>query len=253
MENSLKGIKEQEENRHDQSTKQDIAGAHSLSTRQILATNLRCLMRSQPSIDTQQKLADQSGVGQPTIGRILREESDAGISTVESLAKPFRLEARNLLDSELFDQLNRTGAYGKSITDLPTFVPLIQWELAAEIERGCDSLILHKAEAWFNSPYAHSARAFCLEVKGLRMWPEYRDGEIILVDPEIEACHNDDIVISNSAQSPKTTFKRLQITEDEVYLTSLNKDFPRHTTEMTATSRICGVVIGSWMRRHLHR
>lgn len=85
------------------------------------------------------------------------------------------------------------------------------------------------------------------------MWPEYRDGEIILVDPEIEASHNDDIVISSSAQSLKTTFKRLQITEDEVYLTSLNRDFPRCTIEMTPTSRICGVVIGSWMRRHPHR
>ncbi|MBC8786553.1 LexA family protein [Pseudomonas fluorescens] len=220
-----------------------------LSIRQILANNLKYLMASNPNLDTQQKLASKSGIGQPTIGRTLREESDPGISTVHSLAMAFKIEAQDLLDSGLIDRLKGEGSNVSSGQGLYDPVPLISWVAAGMLDESFDLLETHDAEEWLQCPYAHSSSAFCLQIKGLSMWPEYRDGEIILVDPSVEARHNSDVVIRTPEPDRKTTFKRLQITEDGIYLMAINPDFPDRYMQMPEDTKICGVVTGSWMRR----
>lgn len=220
-----------------------------LSIRQILANNLKYLMASDANLDTQQKLAAKSGIGQPTIGRALREESDPGISTVHSLAKAFKIEAQDLLDAGLIDRLKGEGSNVSSGHGLYNPVPLISWVAAGMLDESFDLLEKHDAEEWLQCPYSHSSSSFCLQIKGLSMWPEYRDGEIILVDPEVEARHNSDVVIRTPEPDRKTTFKRLQITEDGVYLMAINPDFPDRYIQMPEETKICGVVTGSWMRR----
>ncbi|MCY1359772.1 Peptidase S24-like protein [compost metagenome] len=79
------------------------------------------------------------------------------------------------------------------------------------------------------------------------MCPEYRDGEIIQVEPEITAVHGDDVV----ARTPEgeVTFKRLQITEDGQYLMAVNPEFPNRIIKVPEGTVICGVVTGSWIKR----
>lgn len=220
-----------------------------LSIRQILANNLKYLMASNHNLDTQQKLASKSGVGQPTIGRTLREESDPGITTVASLARAFKLEAQELLDAGLIDKLKGSDSNVSSGHGLYDPVPLISWVTAGMLDESVDLLITNDAEEWLQCPYAHSSSSFCLQINGLSMWPEYRDGEIILVDPEIEARHNSDIVVRTPEPDQKTTFKRLQITEDGPFLLALNPDYPNRILHMPEGTKICGVVTGSWMKR----
>lgn len=126
-------------------------------------------------------------------------------------------------------------------------VPLIAWVAAGN---WCDSPDNHQpgdAEEWLDCPFPFSDSAFCLAVVGDSMWPEYREGEYILVDPALDAVHGDDVV----AREPdgKHTFKRLQITPEGTYLLALNPDHPNRKIEIPPDTRICGVVTGSWMRR----
>ena len=79
------------------------------------------------------------------------------------------------------------------------------------------------------------------------MSPEYRTGEILLVEPELAAMHNDDVVVRTP--DGQVTFKRLQITEDGTYLLALNPEFPNRILHMPADTAICGVVTGSWIKR----
>lgn len=103
------------------------------------------------------------------------------------------------------------------------------------------------AEEWLESPWAHSAEAFCLTVRGISMYPDYRDGEIIMVEPGLRAEHGDDVI----ARTPdgEVTFKRLQISEDGQYLLAVNPDFPDRIIRVPEGTVICGVVVGSWIRR----
>jgi len=220
-----------------------------LSTRRILANNLKYLMSSSQNLNTQKKLEAKSGVGQTTIGRALKAETDTGIDRVESLARAFKLEAQDLIDNGLIDRLKGGESNISSGHGLYDPVPLISWVTAGMLSESFDLLSINHAEEWLQCPYSHSPSAFCLQVNGLSMFPEYRDGEIILVDPDIEARHNSDVVVRTPEPDRKTTFKRLQITEEGVFLLALNPDYPSRILEMPEDTKICGVVTGSWMKR----
>ncbi|WP_339898240.1 S24 family peptidase [uncultured Gilvimarinus sp.] len=126
-------------------------------------------------------------------------------------------------------------------------VPLIAWVAAGSWCDSPDNYAPGDAEEWLDCPFPFSKQSFCLAVVGDSMWPDYREGEYILVDPAIEPIHNDDVV----AREPdgKHTFKRLQITPDGTYLLAVNPDHPNRKIEIPADTQICGVVTGSWMRR----
>lgn len=220
-----------------------------LSTRQILANNLKYLMSCSETLDTQKRLEKKSGVGQSTIGRILRGAADAGIDTVESLAKAFKLTALELLDPGLIDKTSGKESNIGSTAGLYNAVPLISWVAAGMLDESIDLLATNEAEDWLQCPYPHSASSFCLQINGLSMAPDYRDKEIILVDPMVDARHNSDVVVRTPDPDSKTTFKRLQITEDGTFLLALNQDFPNRIIEMPEGTKICGVVTGSWMKR----
>jgi SOS-response transcriptional repressor LexA len=220
-----------------------------LSTRQILANNLKYLMSCSDTLDTQKRLETKSGVGQSTIGRILRGAADAGIDTVESLAKAFKLTSVELLNPNLVDSTKGKDSNVGSSSGLYSAVPLISWVAAGMLDEGIDLLSTNEAEEWLQCPYAHSSLSFCLQINGVSMSPDYRDKEIILVDPMVEARHNSDVVVRTPEPDGKTTFKRLQITEDGTFLLALNHDFPNRIIEMPEGTKICGVVTGSWMKR----
>jgi SOS-response transcriptional repressor LexA len=126
-------------------------------------------------------------------------------------------------------------------------VPLIAWVQAGDWCDSPDNNQFGDAEEWMAAPYRHGKRAFCLKVIGDSMSPDYRENEIILVDPDVEARHNDDVVIRNG--DGNHTFKRLQITPEGTYLLALNPDHPDRKIKIPHGSSVCGVVIGSWMRR----
>lgn len=65
--------------------------------KEVLAQRLRALMAATPSLDTQVKLAQRSGVAQSTIGRILRAEVGATLDVIESVAQAFGLDGADLL------------------------------------------------------------------------------------------------------------------------------------------------------------
>lgn len=126
-------------------------------------------------------------------------------------------------------------------------VPLISWVAAGGWCGSDDPFAPGQADEWLECPFPHSENSFCLKVIGDSMAPDYREGEIILVDPGIDAGHGDDVV----ARTPESTytFKRLQITPEGTYLLALNPDYPGRYIRIPPDSDICGVVTGSWIKR----
>lgn len=126
-------------------------------------------------------------------------------------------------------------------------VPLISWVRAGDWCEAIDNYQPGDGEEMIPCPFEHSERAFCLLVAGQSMMPDYREGEVILVDPGVEWRHGDDVV----ARTPdgNVTFKRLQITHEGTHLLALNPEWSPRIIELPADSHICGVVTASWMRR----
>lgn len=217
------------------------------SIEQILANNLKYLMASSSDVATQPKLEERSGVGQTTIGRILRAETQAKIGTVKDLAKVFKLAPGDLLDPSLVSRLTGSDSNVGAAGGTAGLIPLISWVTAGMLCEAIDTLPAGDAEEWLESPFPHSAQTFCLKVRGQSMWPDYKDGEIIQIDPEVAAQHNDDVIVRTP--DGKTTFKRLQEGEDGMFLLALNPDFPDRIIRVPEGTLICGVCTGSWMDR----
>lgn len=145
------------------------------------------------------------------------------------------------------DWLDGVEANAKPAPPITGRVPLISWVQAGDWCEAADPYPVGAAEEWLSWSSSHSARAFCLRVKGPSMMPDYRDGEIILVEPDELAQHGDDVVIRTP--DGNATFKRLQITPDGTFLLALNPDWRPRIIEIPADSRVCGVVIESRIDR----
>lgn len=68
--------------------------------RDTLAVNLRALMDARPDLDTQQKIAEKTGLSQSTVNRILSRAVDATIGTVAALAAAYRVHPVKLLSPQ---------------------------------------------------------------------------------------------------------------------------------------------------------
>lgn len=67
-----------------------------------------------------------------------------------------------------------------------------------------------------NAPYA-------LQVLGNSMEPEFRDGAVIIVDPDVPLHHGAYVVIDYQGE---TTFRQFVVREDKHYIIALNKQYP---------------------------
>ncbi|TCK96269.1 Cro/C1-type helix-turn-helix DNA-binding protein [Paraburkholderia sp. BL9I2N2] len=65
--------------------------------RAVLATNLRQAMAAHPTLDTQMRLAQKSGIAQRTVGRMLNGEVDPQLGHVERVAEALGVTVTDLL------------------------------------------------------------------------------------------------------------------------------------------------------------
>ncbi|MFM0283208.1 helix-turn-helix transcriptional regulator [Paraburkholderia sediminicola] len=68
-----------------------------ISIRTVLATNLRKAMATHPTLDTQMRLAQRSGMSQRTVGRMLNGEVDPQLGHVEAVAEALGVTVTDLL------------------------------------------------------------------------------------------------------------------------------------------------------------
>lgn len=96
------------------------------------------------------------------------------------------------------------------------------------------------AEDWIVCASKVGPRAFALKVAGDSMEPEFREGEYVVVDPDIEAASGDFVVAALGRD--EATLKRYQRDGGRDWLVPLNSRYP--TLDMTGTDwRIVGRVM----------
>lgn len=122
-------------------------------------------------------------------------------------------------------------------------VPLISWVQAGNWTEAVDVFQPEDAEDWVISAFNHSDTAFALRVKGISMEPEFREGEIIIVDP-VRCADPGKFVVAKKTNSNETTFKQLIQEGTEFYLKALNPTWPEPIIRMDEEWQISGVVIG---------
>ena len=75
------------------------------------------------------------------------------------------------------------------------------------------------------------------------MAPDFKDGEYIYVDPEVESEHGDHIVVFRPG-APEAEFRALIAEGGQRFLAPLNPDWPGPRLEpIGEETKICGVVV----------
>ena len=101
-------------------------------------------------------------------------------------------------------------------------------------------------ESWAYTTRKHSPNSFGLKVRGESMFNpggkvSFQEGEIVLVDPEMDP-RNGDFVVVRLDNQDEATFKKLVIEGGEQYLMALNPDWPERIIELDESATIIGVV-----------
>lgn len=181
----------------------------------------------------QTELANQSGVSQPAINRILKERTKIKKPRRETLEKisavlgvtPEQLSGQDPLSVRLFDK----GA-----------VPLATWENLTNSPRASNV----RAGQALICPVPHGDLSFALPVVGEAMNSEdgYREGEIIFVDPAVKPSHGRDVV---AVRGNTAYLRRLTQTPEGLFLKTLNTHWPNSILPLTHDIVVAGTVVFS--------
>ena len=129
------------------------------------------------------------------------------------------------------------------------YLPLISWVQAGSWSELIDDFQPEDTDQYYPCPEKTSSLSFALKVVGESMLPDYVDGEIIYVDPEVEARNGSYVVVRQNNDS-EVTFKKLIIEGSEKMLKAVNPDWPNPIINMLPDAKVCGVVVGSYKKRN---
>lgn len=120
--------------------------------------------------------------------------------------------------------------------------PLISWVQAGHWSESPASLVPQDEVESLPCPVRCSLRTFVLKVRGISMEPEFSEGDLIYVDPEVEPANGRHVVVRKEG-SDETTFKQFVNEDGQMFLRALNPDWPGRIVEMDKTVTVCGVVV----------
>ncbi|PKF60640.1 XRE family transcriptional regulator [Psychromonas sp. psych-6C06] len=186
---------------------------------------------------SQEELAERVGVSQNAIHK-LEDGTTKKPRKIFELAKVLKCDPEWLLngiapkhsESNLITPINKlSGLY-----------PLIDWVQAGNFTAIAE---IHPSDAeHYPCPVKCSDQTFLLKVRGQSMAGTFNEGELIFVDPEVEAI-NGKYVVARLDDENEATLKQLIIEGGERYLKATNPDWPNKILPINGNCTIVGVVV----------
>lgn len=177
-----------------------------------------------PSGMTQKELGDAAGISQTTIADIERGRNK-GTKHIVDIAKSLKVSIEWLNSGK--GEMRPRHKEDANITagpDIRGCIPLISWVQAGNFSMAAD---LHQpgiADEFVETTVKIKNHTFALRVKGDSMEPIFSEGMILIVEPEMEAIHNDYVIAKNGDE--EATFKQLIRDGGDWYLKPLNDRYP---------------------------
>ena len=209
-------------------------------TRQIDRNRLDNLARLIAEAGSAEALARRSGSSSPYLSQIRG-------------GTPYPSGRRRRLGDQLAEKLERAmkkpEGWMDEAHDHDEAAPGASWTAGG----GCPLISWVQAGAWTGAPEFPDAEArlhcparcgpetFVLRVRGESMAPRFDDGDLIYVDPGVEARSGSFVVVRDGAG--EATFKQLVEEDGRRYLRAANPDWPNPIVEARPDAALCGVVV----------
>ncbi len=120
--------------------------------------------------------------------------------------------------------------------------PVVTWVQVSSWITIDNSQAIPESDVYLPCPVACSRHSFVLRVRGDSMEPKFHEGNLIFVDPLVEA-ESGKFVVVQQQNAVEATFKQLVIEGGQKYLKALNPDWPERYMQVQPDAKICGVVV----------
>lgn len=200
-----------------------------------LGENLKKIRKAKKM--TQKELAQKSGVKQSVISDLETGNARSTGSILE-LATALGVTAEELKKG-VFDEVSLTNV----VPVVPRMAPVLSWVQAGTMTN-VESVDMSQVEEWLPLPEGDCEKCFYLKVQGLSNYPEFHEGDYILVDPTLPFCdmNSGDIVVVRKFDD--ATFKRLVIEPDGTkYLQAINPEFKPNIIPLDQDCEFVGEVV----------
>lgn len=202
---------------------------------ETLGTRLKALRKEKKL--TQQQIADFIGVSKTSVIYWEKGETVPKHESLMSLAKVLNTSADWLL----------SGKSQPSITNVAKvharMAPVLSWVQAGNWTN-IEAVNLDAIDEWLPLPEDECSNCFFLKVQGLSNFPDFLEGDYIVVDPDVyfgDMQSGDMIVVRRGDDA---TFKKLVIeTDGTKYLQALNPEFKPNILAIDEQCMFIGQVV----------
>ena len=201
-----------------------------------LGENLKKIRKAKKM--TQKELAQKSGVKQSVISDLETGNAKSTGSILE-LANALGVTAEELKKG-VFDGVEALT----NITPVaPRMAPVLSWVQAGTMTN-VQAVDMSQVEEWLPLPDGDCEKCFYLKVQGLSNYPDFHEGDYILVDPSLpfSDMNSGDIIVVRRFDD--ATFKRLVIEPDGTkYLQAINPEFKPNIILLDQDCEFVGEVV----------
>lgn len=186
---------------------------------------------------TQKELAQKSGVKQSVISDLETGNAKSTGSILE-LANALGVTAEELKKG-VFDETSLTNVEAVTVR----MAPVLSWVQAGTMTN-VEAVDMSQVEEWLPLPDNECENCFYLKVQGLSNFPDFLEGDYILVDPTLQFgdMNSGDIIVVRKFDD--ATFKKLVIeTDGSKYLQALNPEFKPNIIALDEHCRFVGEVV----------
>lgn len=201
---------------------------------------------------TQQQLGDRIGVTKATVSQWEKGDYSPSGQNLYNLAKALGVSAEWLLsgkgepDKPLFQNVESTARQDDHKVPVLSYVQAGHWREAHEISD------IDGGVEYITTDLELGEFAFSLRIQGDSMTPEFGEGDVVIIDPDVAPLPGDYVVAQNGHES--TTFKKYRPRgyndkgQDVFELVPLNDDYPTLRSDMSPIA-----IIGTMMEHRKYR
>lgn len=200
-----------------------------------LGENLKKIRKAKKM--TQKELAQKSGVKQSVISDLETGNAKSTGSILE-LANALGVTAEELKKGAI-DEVSLINV----VPVVPRMAPVLSWVQAGTMTN-VQAVDISQVEEWLPIPDGDCEKCFYLKVQGLSNYPEFHEGDYILVDPTLpfSDMNSGDIIVVRKFDD--ATFKRLVIEPDGTkYLQAINPEFKPNIIPLDQDCEFVGEVV----------
>lgn len=183
----------------------------------------------------QKKLATSIDVSTATVSLWLSGDREPNSQQRKKLAEFF-----GITEAELFGAVPSPDV--EKIDRQVQKIPLVSWVHANQFAGISDPFPVGVSDTWILHTATGGKNMFALKVMSDCMEPEFREGDIIIVKPNVEA-RNGDFVIIKDGRANEATFKQLKIYGKKTILHPLNPKYQDIELDQKKNYEIVGVVV----------